>query len=154
MDPHDLKFLFAFLLSAGLTLEQLNVARSIDFMAYLTARARRVGGRHASTPAIVSDRLAPATINRVMAAVSTFYEHLLLTRALSFERNPLDGGGNEQRSTRRTNRRSMRLRRVPCVSLVQWITSRFHVFLEQRRGSEIEPCSCFSCRAAYELENC
>jgi integrase/recombinase XerD len=109
---HDLKFLFAFLLSAGLTLEQLNVARSIDFMAYLTARARRVGGRHASRPAIVSDRLAPATINRVMAAVSTFYEHLLLTRALSFERNPLDGGGNEQRSTRRTNRRSMRLRRV------------------------------------------
>ena len=109
---HDLKFLFAFLLSAGLTIEQLNVARSIDFMAYLTARPRRVGGRQASTPAIVSDRLAPATINRVMAAVSTFYEHLVLTRALSLERNPLDGGGNEQHSTRRTNRRSMRLRRV------------------------------------------
>ena len=107
---HDLKFLFGYLSSSGLTVEQFDIAHSIDFIAYLTDRRRVTGGRRTSTPAVVSDRLAPATVNRVLAAVSTFYEHLLLTHALEIVRNPLDAGYPQQQATRRTGRRSMRLR--------------------------------------------
>ncbi len=109
---HDLKFLFGYLSASGLTVEQFNIAHSIDFIAHLADRRRVTGGRRTSTPAVVSVRLAPATVNRVLAAVSTFYEHLLLTHALGAVRNPLNAGYPQQQATRRTGRRSMRLRRI------------------------------------------
>jgi site-specific recombinase XerD len=112
---HDLKLLFGYLSSAGMAVEQFKTAHLIDFITYLTDRRRGAGGRQASTPAIVSDRLAPATINRILAGVSTFYEHLVLTDAFSVARNPLETHGEQQRSRRRTGRRSMRMRRIQRV---------------------------------------
>lgn len=112
---HDLKLLFGYLSSAGMDVEQFKTAHLIDFITYLTDRRRGAGGRQASTPAIVSDRLAPATINRILAGVSTFYEHLVLTGAFSVARNPLEAHGEQQRSGRRTGRRSMRMRRIQRV---------------------------------------
>lgn len=112
---YDLRFLYAYLSSAGITIEQFDTARSANFMAYLADRQRGTGGRRPSTPALVSDRLSPATINRVLAAVSTFYEHLVLTRTLPIIRNPLEIGGDQQRGARRTRPRSTRLRRIQRV---------------------------------------
>jgi integrase/recombinase XerD len=62
----DLKSLFAFISLAGITLENFGAKDLIGFITFLNNRKRGAGGRNASTPALVSDRLAPATINRVL----------------------------------------------------------------------------------------
>jgi integrase/recombinase XerD len=111
----DLKSLFAFISLAGITLENFGAKDLIGFITFLNNRKRGAGGRNASTPALVSDRLAPATINRVLAAVSTFYEHLVLTGDLTVTDNPLEAGGEQRRAAPRTGRRSMRLRRIQRV---------------------------------------
>jgi integrase len=111
----DLTFLFGYLASVRLSIEQFDISRCIDFVAYLTETQRSAGGRRPAPPTVVSDRLAPATVNRVLAAVSTFYEHLMLTGTPGISTNPLGAGGGSSGTPWRTNRRSMRLRRIQRV---------------------------------------
>lgn len=65
-------------------------------------------------PALVRTGLSPTTINRAIAAVSTFYEHLLLTGAEGVAGNPLDASAGHGRvgQARRPARRLKRLRRI------------------------------------------
>lgn len=92
---HDLLHFFQFLRRAGITYQEFIPRRTLDLLQYLRAvpsrgRARKLQaesddsaeGRHTA-------RLAPTTVNRILAAVSTFYEYLILTEDVSTHENPL-----------------------------------------------------------------
>jgi site-specific recombinase XerD len=78
---HDLRRLYLFLRTLQLDVEHFRAPHSLDFLAHLNGVRRRHAGRSPATPALVTDGLAPSTINRTLAAVSTFYEYLILTEA-------------------------------------------------------------------------
>ena len=77
---HDLTHLAAFLVEQGLDWRALTPARAVDLLIYLRSkRSRRRGsGHHPSLVTIEGERAVPrlsaATINRTLAAVSSFYE--------------------------------------------------------------------------------
>ncbi len=77
---HDLTRLAAFLVEQGLDWRALTPARAVDLLIYLRGkRSRRRGcGHHPSLVTIEGERAVPrlsaATINRTLAAVSSFYE--------------------------------------------------------------------------------
>lgn len=81
---HDLEHLWRFLSSIGLEWHEFRPRNAIEFLEYLRSettsnRVRRltltVAVMHAGEPAT---RLAAATINRILAAVSSFYEFAIM----------------------------------------------------------------------------
>ncbi|MBV8719725.1 MAG: tyrosine-type recombinase/integrase [Chloroflexi bacterium] len=81
---HDLLHFYRFLQRDGLSIETFGPAESLALLVYLRQLpSRRPAHRLGLALATVADgqsatRLAPATINRIFAAVSSFYEHLIL----------------------------------------------------------------------------
>ena len=78
---HDLQRLYRFLRSAGLGLGDFTPARALDFLAYLRELSCR-------RPTETTRPLAPTTVNRNLAAVSSFYEFLIVTEALAVRDKP------------------------------------------------------------------
>jgi len=110
---YDLRRFYQFLDTAGLSVEGFAAAHTVDFLAFLNAirpRTRKVR----VFPALVRTGLSPTSINRTLAAVSTFFEHLVLTGAEGVGSNPLDASAGNGRigSARRPARRMQRLRRI------------------------------------------
>jgi integrase len=92
---HDLQHLWRFLASAGLTWERLKPPHALDLLAYLRALpsvhlVQRLGLTlttiHHGSPARY---LAPKTINRMLAAVSSFYDYMI-TAGQFPQANPLE----------------------------------------------------------------
>jgi len=92
---HDLQHLFQFLEAADIHYQEFTPRRTLDFLQYLRAvpSRRKVrkpapelgrSGSDGPTP-----QLAPSTVNRILAAVSTFYEYLIITEAVAAAENPL-----------------------------------------------------------------
>lgn len=110
---YDLRRFYQFLDSAGLSVERFLAAHTVDFLTFLNAvKARR--RKATAFPALVRTGLSPTSINRALAAVSTFYEHLMLTGAEGVASNPLDASAGNGRvgQARRPARRLKRLRRI------------------------------------------
>jgi integrase len=110
---YDLRRFYQFLDNAGLSIEHVVAAHTVDFLAYLNAlqpRQRKI----TVFPTVVRTGLSPTTINRVLAAVSTFFEHLVLTGVEGVMNNPLDvsAGNGRLGQPRRPARRLKRLRRI------------------------------------------
>jgi integrase len=79
---HDLQRLWGFLRSAGLGLGDFTPARALDFLAYLRELSCR-------GPMGTTRHLAPTTVNRNLAAVSSFYEFQIVTEVLTGRDNPI-----------------------------------------------------------------
>jgi hypothetical protein len=101
---YDLGHFWRFLVARGLSWEEFRPAHALELLEALRVapsgrRAQRLGLSLATTvagrPAV---RLAPATVNRVLAAVSSFYEYAVLSGRLERE-NPI-----EQRPDRASER--------------------------------------------------
>lgn len=95
---HDLLHFYRFLAEQETNWEGFDVSRSLDFLEYLrTTPSRRQAQR--LSPALVTDlpvsdgrpgtRLSPATVNRAIAAVSSFYEYLVVSGRLPGGENPV-----------------------------------------------------------------
>ena len=82
---HDLTHLRSFLIEQGLDWRALTPARAVDLLIHLrNKRSRRRGAaQHPSLVAVDGERAVPrlstATVNRVLAAVSSFYEWARIT---------------------------------------------------------------------------
>jgi len=82
---HDLLHFYRFLEQGNLTIQSFGPPQSLALLEYLrTVSSRRPAHRldlvlATSTDGRSSTRLAPATINRVFAAVSSFYEYLIVS---------------------------------------------------------------------------
>jgi integrase len=92
---HDLQHLWRFLASQGLRWEQVEPPHALDLLAYLrtvpsTHAVQRFGlaltTTHQGSPARL---LAPKTINRILAAISSFYDYLI-TAGQFARANPLE----------------------------------------------------------------
>jgi integrase len=88
---HDLQKLFAFLGEAGITAAEFTPARAVEFLQWLrlvssSRRAQRLELGVASGGGRV---LSAKTCNRVMAAVSSFYEFLIASEAYAGRDNPI-----------------------------------------------------------------
>lgn len=92
---HDLLHFFQFLKRAGIAHQEFTPRRTLDLLQYLREvpsrrKARKLSPEISDSSARRSaTRLAPATVNRILAAVSTFYEYLILTEGVSTNDNPL-----------------------------------------------------------------
>jgi integrase len=92
---HDLQHLWRFLTSTGRTWETLQPAQALDLLAYLRTRSsphpvQRLGLTLATTQHGKPARhLAAKTINRILAAVSSFYEYAIVA-GLFPAANPLE----------------------------------------------------------------
>lgn len=82
---HDLSHLHSFLVEQGLDWRALTPACAVDLLIYLRCKPsrRRGAAQHPSLAAVDGERavahLSAATINRVLAAVSSFYEWARIT---------------------------------------------------------------------------
>lgn len=93
---HDLKHFFSFLEREGLACEEFSPPDSLRFVEYLCSVPSR-GTAQRLSPALVSVdedgrpvlRLSPASVNRALAAVSSFYEYLILSGKLAEAENPI-----------------------------------------------------------------
>jgi len=80
---HDLQHLWRFLACAGLTWERLKPPHALDLLAYLrTLPSAHLVQRLGLTLTTTQDGsparlLAPKTINRILAAVSSFYDYMI-----------------------------------------------------------------------------
>ena len=92
---HDLQHFWRFLASAGLTWERLKPPHTLDLLAYLRTMpsahlVQRLGltltTTHDGSPARY---LAPKTINRMLAAVSSFYDYMI-TAGQFHQTHPLE----------------------------------------------------------------
>jgi len=109
---YDLKHFFQFLRSSKLTVTTFRRARATEFLGYLAGLKPNSNRRPITFPHLVG-QLSPTTINRKLAAVSTFYEHLVLTAADGIAQNPLGTAeGGRQPVRRRYVRDSLRLKRI------------------------------------------
>jgi integrase len=91
---YDLLHFFRFLAGAGITYREFSPRRALDLLQYLRDVLARGRARQLRTEVCDGDeaqfaRLSPVTVNRVLAAVSSFYEYLILTGDASQEENPL-----------------------------------------------------------------
>ncbi len=93
---HDLQHFYRFLKGASIQIQDFTPRQTLDFLQYLRAVPSR--GKARTPPAAGIDcgaapqlipQLAPTTVNRVLAAVSTFYEYIILTDVVSEGENPL-----------------------------------------------------------------
>ena len=92
----DLLHFMKFLEKQQLTYEEFTPAHALTFLEYLSTlpsrkQARRFGLVLSTTTeqGRSTTRLSPATINRIMAAVSSFYEYLILADQFIARENPL-----------------------------------------------------------------
>lgn len=92
---HDLLHFARFLEKEGLTYGDFRPVHTLALLNYLSALPNR-SQAHRLTPVLViategepATRLSPATINRILAAVSSFYEYLILSGQLDVE-NPVE----------------------------------------------------------------
>ncbi len=93
---HDMLHLFRFLGREGLGCEGFTPALSLMFLEYLRevpsrGRSRRLAPVLATQDAdrASATRLSPSTVNRILAAVSSFYEYLIVSGGFSGGENPL-----------------------------------------------------------------
>jgi integrase/recombinase XerD len=92
---HDLQHLWRFLVSQGLTWQTFQASHALDLLASLRAFSsthpvQRLGLGLATTQRGQPARhLAPKTINRILAAVSSFYEYTIVA-GLYRDANPLE----------------------------------------------------------------
>jgi integrase len=92
---HDLQHLWRFLSSQDMRWEMLRPPQALDLLAYLRSFAsshpvQRLGLALATTnQGRPSRRLSPKTINRILAAVSSFYEYTIVAGWYQ-EANPLE----------------------------------------------------------------
>ncbi len=92
---HDLLHLFRFLAQRGLGYEEFTPLESLSLLEYLCeVPSRGRAQRLTSVAATFADgqpatRLTPATINRIFAAVSSFYDYLIVTGAYVTDDNPI-----------------------------------------------------------------
>lgn len=92
---HDLQKLFVFLEEQGVGYEAFGPRLAVEFLRFLrsrpsAARVQRLGVSLASAAGAGPGRLlSPRTCNRVMGAVSSFYEYLISTERYGQADNPL-----------------------------------------------------------------
>ncbi len=92
---HDLRHFFQFLKGASIHFQQFTPRRTLDFLQYLRevpsrSKARkRLPDLNCGAALQPTTQLAPTTVNRILAAVSTFYEYIILTEVDSNNENPL-----------------------------------------------------------------
>jgi integrase len=92
---HDLLHFARFLDRDGLSFETFAPAHALALLGYLRAvpsrsRAPRLGPVLATAAdGRSAPRLSPATVNRILAAVSSFYEYLILSGAFAGGENPI-----------------------------------------------------------------
>jgi integrase len=93
---HDLLHFFHFLHQEGLACERFTAADSLRLLEYLRSVPSRGSAQRLSPSLVVTNaegemgrRLSPATINRALAAVSSFYEYLILSGRLGEGENPV-----------------------------------------------------------------
>ncbi|ANH08585.1 tyrosine-type recombinase/integrase [Shinella sp. HZN7] len=114
---YDLRRFYVFLGESGLTLSSFKVAHSVDLLAWLgKIQSNRV--RLTSFPAAVRTTLSPTSINRIMAAISSFFDHLVLAGEPGVDANPLATSqelarGGVARRRARGARRLKRVERIP-----------------------------------------
>jgi len=92
---HDLLHFTQFLQRRGLTYDDFTPAASLAFLDYLRQVPNRAAAQRL-TPVLVTApdgyparRLAPPTINRIFAAVSSFYEYLIVSGCFKDSENPI-----------------------------------------------------------------
>jgi integrase/recombinase XerD len=91
---HDLQHFWQFLLEQGLSWDAFRPPQAMAFLEYLRATPSRRRVQCLSlTVATIADgkpvtRLAPTTINRMLAAVSTFYEYVIVSGGFDWH-NPI-----------------------------------------------------------------
>lgn len=88
---HDLQKLYLFLTEVGLAASEFTPARAIDFLGWLrlVSSARRAQRLDLSVVSSEGRVLSPKTCNRVVAAVSSFYEFLIASERYGGTDNPL-----------------------------------------------------------------
>ncbi|MFF2657365.1 tyrosine-type recombinase/integrase [Kitasatospora sp. NPDC058032] len=88
---HDLQKLFLFLEGAGLTPSDFTPARAMDFLHWLrlASSSRRAQRLELAVATGQGRVLSPKTCNRVLAAVSSFYEFLIASEQYSGRENPI-----------------------------------------------------------------
>lgn len=91
---YDLLHFFSFLAGAGITYREFSPRRALDLLEYLRGvpargRTREFEMKDSGEDEARSARLSPVTVNRILAAVSSFYEYLILAGDASQEENPL-----------------------------------------------------------------
>lgn len=92
---HDLQHFYQFLKGASIQYQHFTPRRTLDFLQYLRVVPSRRKARkrppdlNCGAALQPSTQLAPTTVNRIFAAVSTFYEYIILTDVVSDGENPL-----------------------------------------------------------------
>ncbi len=92
---YDLLHFMTWLSEQHLSYQEFTPARSLQFLEYLFTLGRRRPARRLALVLCTTDqgspatRLAPATINRIFAAVSSFYEFLIVSEQFSQPENPV-----------------------------------------------------------------
>lgn len=114
---YDLRSFYRFLTEADLTLATFRVAHSVELLAWL-GRLSSPRARLTAFPAAVRTTLSPTSINRTMAAISSFFDHLALADLAGVDANPLAttqelARGGIARRRARGARRLKRVERVP-----------------------------------------
>lgn len=85
---YDLRRFYRFLAERGLTFPPFKLAHRVDLLAWLgSIESKRV--RLTAFPAAVRTTLSPTSINRSMAAISSFFDHLVLAGEPGIDANPL-----------------------------------------------------------------
>jgi integrase len=88
---HDLQKLFAFLAVTGLLVGEFTPARAVEFLQWLrlVSSARRAQRLELGVAASDGRLLSAKTCNRIMAAVSSFYEYLIASELYDGRENPI-----------------------------------------------------------------
>lgn len=93
---HDLKHLFSFLEREDIRCESFSVQQSLRFLEYLRSVPSRRPVQRLSPTLVSADetgeparQLSPATVNRILATVSSFYEYLVLEGRVGHGHNPI-----------------------------------------------------------------
>lgn len=101
---HDLLHLFRFLAHRDLNYEDFTPAESLAFLEYLREIPSSARGQRLSpvlttvTDGQPSTHLSPTSVNRILAAVSSFYEYLIVSGRLPNDENPLQKTGDSATS--------------------------------------------------------
>lgn len=110
---YDLRLFYRFLAETNLTLTAFRVKHSIELLSWLgSVPCPRARSR--SFPSAVRTTLSPTSINRAMAAISSFFDHLALSDLAGVDQNPLATTQELARNgiARRRARGARRLKRV------------------------------------------
>jgi integrase/recombinase XerD len=88
---HDLQKLFAFLTEAGIPASEFTPARAVEFLQWLrvASSSRRAQRLELGVASDGGRSLSPKTCNRIMAAVSSFYEFLITSEGYAGRENPI-----------------------------------------------------------------